>query len=317
MDHNTTWLIPIIQALLLATSAPLFAGIVRWVKCQLQNRTAPSVWQPYLNLNKLFRKEVLIAHTTSSLFRIIPFAIFSITVTISTAVPLFIINTTNSVIADVIVIIGLFALIRFLLALAGMDTGTAFGGMGSSREMFIASIAEPAIAMVFFAIAMTASSTNLSYIIEHLASCSLYLGPSLILAAFGLVLVALAETGRIPIDNPSTHLELTMIHEAMALEYSGKYLALLEWSSQIKLMLYATLLINIFFPWGIAYNLVWADIGWSIFIFTGKIIILAVALGFTEISLAKLRLFRTPYLLNLAFIFGLLAVLTHIIIGTK
>ena len=313
MDNNTIWLITITQALLFVISAPLLSGIVRWVKCQLQNRTSPSVWQPYLNLNKLFRKETLISTTTSSLFRFIPFVIFSITIIISAAVPLFVVNTASNTIADIIVIIGLFALIRFLLALAGMDTGTAFGGMGSSREMLISSIAEPAIMMVFFAIAMTATSTNLSNIIEHLTSCNLYLSPSLILAAFGFVLVALAETGRIPIDNPSTHLELTMIHEAMVLEYSGKYLALLEWSSQIKLLLYATLFINIFFPWGIANHLVWNDIGWSIFMFICKITVLTVVLGFTEISLAKLRLFRAPYLLNLAFIFGLLAVLINII----
>ena len=314
MDHSAIWLTSIIQALLFVISAPLVAGIIRWVKCQLQNRTAPSIWQPYFNLNKLFRKEVLIASTTSTLFRIIPYLIFSITVIISAVVPLFIINTTNNAIADVIVIIGLFALIRFLLALAGMDTGTTFGGMGSSREMFISSLAEPAIAMVFFAIAMTASSTNLANIIEYLISYNVYLGPSLILAAFGFVLVALAETGRIPIDNPSTHLELTMVHEAMILEYSGKYLALLEWSSQIKFMLYATLLINIFFPWGISDHLVGIDISFSIFIFICKMIVLIVGLGIAEANLAKLRLFRAPYLLNLAFLFGLLAVLTHIII---
>jgi formate hydrogenlyase subunit 4 len=315
MDYSPIWLISITQTLLFVISAPLFTGIVRWIKCRLQNRTAPSIWQPYLNLNKLFCKEVLIATTTSPLFRIVPFMIFSVTIIICTAVPLFIINTTNNVCADVIVIIGLFALIRFMLALAGMDTGTIFGGMGSSREMFISSIAEPAIAMVFFTVAMTASSANLPNIIEYLTSHDLYLSPSLILAVFGFILVALAETGRIPIDNPSTHLELTMIHEAMILEYSGKYLALIEWSSQIKLMLYAALLINIFFSWGITNSLAWSAIGWSIFIFICKIIILAAILGFTEISLTKVRLFRVPYLLNLAFIFGLLAILTQIIIG--
>lgn len=314
MDHNTIWLTSIIQAALFLISAPLLTGIVKWVKCQLQNRTAPSIWQPYLNLSKLFRKEILIATTTSSLFRLIPFVIFSITIVISATIPLFIVTPASYTIADVIVIIGLFALIRFLLALAGMDTGTMFGGMGSSREMLISSIAEPAIAMVFFAIAMTAGSTNLSNIIWYLTSHNLHLNPSLILAGFGFVLVALAETGRIPIDNPSTHLELTMIHEAMILEYSGKYLALLEWSSQIKLMLYATLFINIFFPWGITNHLLWLNIGWSLFIFTYKIVVLAIILSFTETCLAKVRLFRAPYLLNLAFIFGLLAVLIHIII---
>ncbi len=314
MDHSVTWLISMTQALLFVVSAPLLAGITKWVKCHLQNRTAPSIFQPYLNLNKLFHKETLIATTTSALFRIIPYLIFSITVIIATIVPLFVINTTGHTTADVIVMIGLFSLIRFLLALAGMDTGTAFGGMGSSREMFISALAEPAIAMIFFAIAMTAASTNLTNIIEYLTLHNPYLSPSLILAAFGFALVALAETGRIPIDNPTTHLELTMIHEAMILEYSGKYLALLEWSSQIKFMLYATLLINIFFPWGITTHFTWTDLGLSIGMFMGKMVILIIGLGITETSLAKLRLFRTPYLLNLAFLFGLLAVLIHIII---
>lgn len=314
MDHNIIWLTTTIQAILFLVSAPLFTGITKWVKCQLQNRIAPPIWQPYLNLNKLFHKDVLIASTTSTLFRIVPYLVFSITIVISSIVPLFIINTANNIIADVIVIIGLFALIRFLLALAGMDTGTAFGGMGSSREMFIATLAEPAIAMVFFAIAMTAASTNLPNIIEHLTSYNVYSEPSLILAAFGMVLVALTETGRIPIDNPTTHLELTMIHEAIILEYGGKYLALLEWSSQIKFMLYAALLINIFFPWGITNHFTWLDAGFSICMFTGKIIALIVGLGVAESSLAKLRLFRAPHLLNLAFLLGLLAVLIHIII---
>lgn len=314
MDNRLILLISMGQTLLFVISAPLLAGTVKWVKCQLQNRKAPPIWQPYLNLNKLFRKEVLIATTTSSLFRLIPLMVFSITIMISVAVPLFITNTATMAFTDVIVIIGLFALARFLLALAGMDTGTAFGGMGSSREMLISSIAEPAISMVFFAVAMAASSTNLSIIIDHLTIYNLYLQPSLILAAFGFVLVALAETGRIPIDNPSTHLELTMIHEAMVLEYSGRYLALLEWSAQIKLMLYATLFINIFFPWGIINNFSWIGAGWSILAFTLKILALVVILGFAEVNLAKLRLFRAPYLLNIAFIFGLLAILIHIII---
>ncbi len=312
MDHSKIWL-TIIQALLFAISAPLFVGITRWVKCQLQNRTAPSVWQPYWSLNKLFHKEVLTATTTSILFRIVPFLVFSITLVIAATIPLFIINATGSTFADVIVIIGLFALIRFLLALAGMDTGTAFGGMGASREMFVSSIAEPAMAMALFAVAMMAGSTNLANIISHLTTYNLYFSPSLILAAFGMVLVALAETGRIPVDNPTAHLELTMIHEAMILEYSGRYLALIEWSSAIKLMLYAALINNIFFPWGIAHDLIWDDVGIGICAFFCKMVVLAVALGFAEVSLAKLRLFRVPNLLGVAFIFGLLAVLIQII----
>lgn len=306
--------IVIAHTLLFIVAAPLFAGAVKWVKCQLQNRKAPVIWQPYLNLNKLFRKEVLIADTASQLFRIVPYIVFGITAFICLLVPLFITNTELTPIADVIVIVGLFALARFFLTLAGIDTGTAFGGMGSSREMLISSIAEPALLMVFFAVAMTAKSTNLAMITNQLTLHYLWLQPSLIFAAFGFILVALAETGRIPIDNPATHLELTMIHEAMILEYSGRYLAFIEWAAQIKFMLYAVLFINLFFPWGIATAFSWFNIISSILLLVFKLIILIIILGIAEINLAKLRLFRVPYLLSIAFIFGLLAILIHIII---
>jgi formate hydrogenlyase subunit 4 len=311
------WLIAIAQTLIFVITAPLLAGVMKWVKCKLQNREASPIWQPYLNLNKLFRKEVLIATTTSKLFRITPYIIFSITVFICTIVPLLIINTPTTAIADVIVIVGLFALARFFLALAGMDTGTAFGGMGSSREMLISAAAEPALLMVFFAVAMTAMSTNLAMIVTQLALHHLWLQPSLIFAALGFILVALAETGRIPIDNPDTHLELTMIHEAMILEYSGRYLAFIEWATQIKFMLYAILFINLFFPWGITNDFSWLGIGFSIFALMVKLLLLTIILGIAEINLAKLRLFKIPYLLNLAFILGLLAVLIHIIIEVR
>jgi len=308
------WLIAILQTLLFVFTAPLLMGVMKWVKCQLQNRKAPPIWQPYRNLNKLFRKEVLIANTTSQIFRATPYIIFSITVFICAVVPLFIVNTPINAIADVIVIVGLFALARFFLTLAGMDAGTAFGGMGSSREMLISAIAEPALLMVFFAVGMTVMSTNLAVIVNQMTLYSSWLQPSLIFAALGFVLVALAETGRIPVDNPATHLELTMIHEAMILEYSGRYLALVEWTAQLKFMLYMVLFINLFFPWGITHNFSWFNIGWSILLLASKLTVLTIILGIAESVLAKLRLFRVPYLLNLAFIFGLLAVLIHIII---
>jgi formate hydrogenlyase subunit 4 len=314
MGYSTVWLNSIIQASLLVIGAPLFTGIAKWVKCHLQCRTAPSIFQPYLNLNKLFRKEVIVASTTSSIFRLVPYLIFSITVVITFIIPVLMKSYAAISIADIIVIIGLLALIRFFLALAGLDTGTSFGGMGASREMFVAVIAEPAIAIIFFAIAMAAGSTNLINIIDFRISYNLLSNPSLILSAMGFALVALAETGRIPVDNPVTHLELTMTHEAMILEYSGKYLALLEWSSQIKLLLYATLLINLFFPWGITNQLTWSSIALSLSIYSSKLIVLIMGLGITETSLAKLRLFRIPYLINMAFLLGFLAVLMHIII---
>jgi len=308
------WLTTIGQMLLLVLSAPLLLGVVKIIKCFFQNRKGPSVLQPYRNLNKLFRKEVIVANTTSPLFRIAPYIIFSGTVISCAAVPLLIVNASNIVIADVIVLVGLFSLTRFFLALAGLDAGTAFGGMGSSRELMIAAIAEPALLMVLFTVAMTAASTNLDVIINYFSMNHLILRPSLIFAAMSLAIIAVTETGRIPIDNPATHLELTMIHEAMILEYSGRHLALIEWSAQIKFMLYAVLWVNLFSPVGIAHDFTLGAFGLSVLSLIGKLLILMVALGITEISLAKLRLFRVPYLLNLAFVLGLLAMLIHIIL---
>jgi formate hydrogenlyase subunit 4 len=314
MGDSMMWSIAIIQALIFVSTAPLLLGIVKWMKCQLQNRKAPSILQPYRNLNKLLRKKVIIANTTSSLFRAIPYLIFAITITTAAIVPLFITNIVTTPIGDAIVLVGLFGLARFFLALAGMDTGTSFGGMGSSREMLISAIAEPALLMVLFTVAMTASSTNLSVIVNHLSSHNLIAHPSLFFAAISLAVVALAETGRIPIDNPATHLELTMVHEAMILEYSGRHLALIEWSAQIKFMIYALLLIDLFFPWGMAHTFDWLAIINSFFILGLKLLTLVIILGVTEISLAKLRLFRVPFLLGLAFICAVFAMLIHIIL---
>lgn len=278
--------------------APLFSGITKRVKCRLQNRTSPPIWQPYLNLKKLFHKQVLIADTTSQIFRATPYIIFGIMVFVCIFLPYI----------DVILLIGLLSLSRFFLILAGMDTGTAFGGMGSSRESLISAVAEPALLIALFAAAIIAGSTNLAVIMSKLSQANFWLQPSLIFAAAAFALVALAETGRIPIDNPATHLELTMIHEAMLLEYSGRYLALIEWAAQIKFMLYAVLLVNIFFAFGNNLNIVFLGL---------KLIILIIILGASESCLAKLRLFRAPYLLNVAFLFGLLSILTHFIIEAK
>jgi len=302
-----------IQTLLFAILAPLLAGVVKWIKCKLQNRQGPSPLQPYRNLSKLWRKNLQVANTASPIFRITPYLVFSITITATAIVPLLIANTSPNSMADAIVLIGLLALGRFFLALAGMDIGTAFGGMGSSREMLIAAIAEPALLMAFFTLAMVASSTNLPVIITYVAQHQL-LSPSLLFAALGFAVVAIAETGRIPVDNPATHLELTMIHEAMILEYSGRHLALIEWSAQIKLMLYSVLLINLFFPLGIATSYAWSAVMISGLALVAKLVVLCAILAAAEINLAKLRLFRAPYLLNLAFLLALLGALSHIIL---
>jgi formate hydrogenlyase subunit 4 len=304
----------ILQTVLFISLAPLLAGFIKAIKCKLQNRKGPPIYQPYRDLRKLFGKELLIPNTASWIFHVTPYLVLSIMVLAASITPFLFITPTNLAIADAIALIGIFALARFFLALAGMDIGTTFGGMGSSREMLIGAIAEPALLMAFFTLAMITSSTNFTVMIPNLLSQNLWITPSLIFSALGFALVAIAETGHIPIDNPETHLELTMIHEAMILEYSGYYLALIEWASQIKLMIYAVLFINLFFPWGISLELNFMSLLFSVFTLFIKLVVLCVILAIAETNLAKLRLFRAPYLLNIAFLFCLLGMLNHIIL---
>jgi formate hydrogenlyase subunit 4 len=235
---------------------------------------------------------------------------------IVSVVPLVALNPPTSAIADVIVLAGFFALGRFFLALAGLDIGTAFGGMGSSREMMIGALAEPVLLMAVFTLAMTAATTNLSEAISYNLHAGLVLRPSFLFAALGLWLVAVAETGRVPVDNPATHLELTMVHEAMILEYSGRHLALIDWASQLKLMVYLVLIANIFLPWGIATELTPATLAIGAVAIAGKLALLAVALVAWETIQAKMRVFRVPQFLGFAFLLSLLGMLTHVVLET-
>lgn len=308
------WLIAILQTLLFVALAPLLAGWLKCCKCFLQNRKAPSVLQPYRDLLKLTNKQPVVSEQASWLFIKAPYIIFSATVLAATVVPLIAVDLPTSACADVIVMVGFFAFAHFFLALAGLDVGTAFGGMGSSREMTISSLAEPAMLMAVFTLTMTASTTNLSGAISHVLEQGLVLRPSFVFALFALILVAVAETGRIPVDNPTTHLELTMIHEAMILEYSGRHLALIEWASQLKLMLYGVLIANIFFPWGIAQTFSLYDLGYGLLAIIGKLAMLAIILGIAETLVAKMRLFRVQEYLGFAYLLGLLGMLSHIIL---
>jgi len=308
------WLLVLIQTALFAACAPALSGWLKQVKCRLQNRRAPPLWQPYRNLAKLFGKELVAAETTSPLFRAVPYVVFSMTLLAAAVIPLIAVRTPTAAIADVIVLVGLLAVGRFFLALGAMDAGTAFGGMGASREMSLASLAEPAMLMAIFTRPMTADSTNLSTAIHHLLTTGLILRPSFLFALLGLMLVAVAETGRIPVDNPATHLELTMIHEAMILEYGGRDLALIEWASQIKLMIFGVLIADIFFPWGIATRAAPGALLLGAAAVAAKLLALGVILAVVETVLAKMRVFRVPQFLNLAFLFALLGVLSHVIL---
>jgi formate hydrogenlyase subunit 4 len=309
-----SWLIAIVQTLLFVALAPLLAGWLKCCKCRLQNRKSPSLFQPYRDLIKLTKKQPVVAAQASWLFTISPYMIFSATVLAATVVPLIAVDLPTSASADVIVMVGFFAFARFFLALAGLDVGTAFGGMGSSREMTISSLAEPAMLMAIFTLTMTASTTNLSLAIDHVVQEGLVLRPSFVFALFALILVAIAETGRVPVDNPATHLELTMIHEAMILEYSGRHLALIEWASQLKLMLYGVLIANIFFPWGIAESFTLPALAYGLLAIIGKLAVLSLLLAISETLLSKMRLFRIQEYLGFAYLLGLLGMLSHIIL---
>jgi len=317
MDRElTAWMLAAEQTLLFIAMAPLLAGWLQRVKCHMQNRAAPPLWQPYRNLTKLLRKHVVLADNASWLFRTVPYIVFSATLLAAAVVPLVAVHLPTAAIADMIVLVALFALARFFTALAGLDIGTAFGGMGASREMMVAALAEPAMLMAVFTLSMTASTTNLSVATDYILQAGLVLRPSFLFALLALAMVAVAETSRVPVDNPATHLELTMLHEAMILEYGGRHLALIEWASQIKLMIYAVLIIDFFFPWGIATGFGATDLAAGAVAVAAKLMLLAVVLVVWETVLAKMRLFRVPQFLGFAFVLSLLAMLTHVVLET-
>jgi len=312
--NSYTWLGAVFQVVVYALFSPLLVGLIRKLKARVQGRRGAPLLQAYWDLYKLFSKEIRIAHTASPLFRAAPYIVFIASLLAASAVPLLSANVATTRVADVIVIAGMLALARVFMALAGMDVGTAFGGMGASREMFIGALAEPAMLLALFTLAMTAHSTNLSGVISYQLEHAIILKPSFLFALVGLLMVAVAECGRIPIDNPSTHLELTMVHEAMLLEYTGRHLALMEWASHIKIMLYAVLVANVFLPWGIASTVDVIPILLALIALLAKLILLSLVLVLSEAVLAKMRLFRAPSYLNLALLLSLLGLLSHVIL---
>jgi len=298
------------QMILVLLLAPLLTGLVRKVKARLLRRRGASVLQPYRDLLRLLRKEAVLAENASWLFRWTPYMVFAATWVAAALVPTFATGLTFSWTADLIAIIALLASTRFFLALAGMDVGTSFGGIGSSREVMIASLAEPAMLLIVFTLALVAGSTQLSTIAAYMATPQVGLRVSLALALIGLVIVAIAENARIPVDNPATHLELTMVHEAMVLEYSGRHLAMIEFAASLKLLLYMALIACLFLPWGLATSgagLATYTIGVAAFL--GKLALLGVLLAIFESAVAKMRVFRVPDFLGAALMLGLLGTL--------
>ena len=303
--------VEILQIAVLLVAAPLFVGWVKMVKCWFQGRSAPSLSQPYRDIRKLLVKDVTLAENASWIFRFTPYLVFGVSVMAGGIIPILSMDLPLSATADVIALVALFAIARFFTALAGMDIGTAFGGMGSSREMTIASLAEPAMLMAVFAVSLVSKSTSLSQMASVISQGHSLLRPSLVFAFLAFVLIALAETGRVPVDNPATHLELTMIHEAMILEYSGRHLALMEWASMMKLFLFTTLGIASFFPWGIAKTDDLISVLFALLFLIMKLGIVGVGLVLIETGLAKMRIFRITEFLGSAFLFATLGMLSY------
>ena len=302
------------QMLLVLLLAPLLTGIVRKMKARLNRRQGPPVLQPYRDLIRLMRKDVVLAHNASWLFRTIPYFIFAATWVAASLVPTFRTGLVFSWTADLIAIIALLGSARFFLTLAGLDVGTSFGGIGSSREAMIASLAEPAMLMIVFTLALIAGSTQLSTMAGFLVSPEVGLRVSLGLALIALIMVAIAENARIPVDNPATHLELTMVHEAMVLEYSGRHLALIDLASELKLLLYISLIACLFVPWGLAgFGAHPSAITIGLVAYLGKLAVGGFLLAFFETSIAKMRVFRVPEFLGAALMLGLLAALLRFV----
>ncbi|MGD0801632.1 MAG: NADH-quinone oxidoreductase subunit H [Terracidiphilus sp.] len=301
--------INLIQALLLIAIAPLVSGIIARSKAQMQNRRGASLWRPYAELLKLFRKQDLVPDTASALFRFAPVILFAATATAAAFVPVLHPSALFDVSGDIILFVYLLAIGRFFLMLGAMDGGSSFGGLGASREALVSALAEAPLLLALISVAILSHTVSLSGIVlATVRQDPLHLSAVYAFALGALVLVAIAETGRIPVDNPSTHLELTMIHEAMVLEYSGPSLALIEWASAMKLTLILALLTGIFAPWGMATNASIAALFLAPLVFAVKLALLAAVIAVIESSIAKLRIYLIPDFLGMASALAILAV---------
>jgi formate hydrogenlyase subunit 4 len=303
------------EMLVALVAAPLLVGWVNMCRAWLQNRSAPPLWQPFYLLHKLFLKDSVIAHNASPIFRLTPYLVFGCMLLACAIIPTISTNLPLAPAADAIALVGLFGLARLFISLAAMDIGTSFGTLGARREMLIGFLAEPALLMVLFTISLIASSTSLATIVSYLAGKELTILPSMAFAGVAFTMVSLAENARVPIDNPATHLELTMIHEALILEYSGRHLALIEWAAALKLFAYSCAGLALFFPWGVA-----AASDYVAFLLALPVLLFKLAAGgallaLTETVLAKMRIFRAPEFLATGFLLGVLALLVHLLLG--
>ncbi len=295
--------------------APLLMGWVNQCRAWLQNRGAPPLLLPFRMLHKLFSKESVVAHGATPMFRLAPYVVFSCMLLASMIIPTLSTNLPLAPAADAIALVGLFALARLFLSLAAMDIGTAFGTLGARREMLFGFLSEPAFLMVLFTASLISNSTSLATIVASLAQRELTILPSLAFAGVAFTMVSLAENARVPVDNPATHLELTMIHEALLLEYSGRHLALMEWAAALKLFAYSCAGLALFFPWGVAHASDHVALLWAQPVLVAKLAVGGFLLAVIETVLAKMRIFRVPEFLATAFMLGVLALLVHLLLG--
>jgi formate hydrogenlyase subunit 4 len=303
------------QTLLVAAGAPLLVGLLRTLKARLVGRRGPNPWQPYADLVKLLQKEVVVSETTSWIFAVTPYVLVATMLVAAAVVPVIVTRPALAFAGNVILLMYLFMLGTFFLALAGLDSGSAFGGMGSSRSIAVAALAEPTIMLAVFALVIRTGTTNLGGVAERIGGDPVLAAhPGHLLAFLAFFIVMVAENGRLPVDNPATHLELTMIHEAMVLEYSGHYLALVEWAGAMKLFLFLTLLANLFFPWWIPSDAAALPLLLGALALAGKLVLLATALAVIETAVAKLRLFRVPELLAGSFALAVLSVASVVLL---
>jgi len=301
-----------LQFFIIVLFSPLIQGVIKKIKARMQGRVGPGIFQPYYDLIRLMKKDMVVSHVTSWVFKATPYIVFASTVAAAMITPVITTRSPFGIMGDVIALIYILAMGRFFMALAGLDAGTAFGGEGSSREMAVAILVEPMMMLSIFTAAISAGSTNIAKIAE---AQDIFYSPSHILALSAFIVAIVAETGRIPVDNPDTHLELTMIHEGMILEYSGRYLALMEWAHFMKQMLLFTLAVDIFFPVGIPNNTALTGLGVSFVAYFLKMCFMALLMAAIESTRAKLRFFQLPSLLGGAFVLALLSLLTYIMMG--
>ena len=307
----------LLQLAIALALAPLLVGWVNQCRAWMQNKSAPSLLLPYRTIRKLFMKDAVVAANASPLFRMTPYLVFGAMCCAAAIVPSLATDLPFARAADAIALVGLFALARVFIALAAMDIGTAFGSLGARREMFVGFLAEPALLMVLFTASLISGSTSLPTIVDTLAHRELAIYPSLALAGVAFTMVSLAENARIPVDNPATHLELTMIHEAMILEYSARHLALIEWAAALKLFNYSCIGLAIFFPFGIAAGSNdWLAILGAVPALIAKLGAGGFALALIETLSAKMRIFRAPEFLGTAFLLAVLAMLVHLLLGS-